>query len=62
MNIKQLKQKIENLPDSMDVFVGQRLTDFTYGFVNSAQVEKIGFAEDPNSKTKAYDKVLVIME
>lgn len=64
MTIKELKQAIADLPDNMDVFVGERLTEFTYGLVNSAQVRSIEFKEDddPDSPVLANDTVLVLTE
>lgn len=62
MNVKQLKEAIENLPDSMDVFVSERKTEFTYGLVNSAKVRKIDFVEDPGGEVLAQDNVLVLDE
>lgn len=62
MNIKQLKKVIENLPDHMDIFVGERLTEFKYGLVNSAKVKSINFMEEPNGKVLAKDSVLILEE
>lgn len=46
MTIKELKRKIADLPDSMEVFVAERKTEFSYGLVNSAYVKEIFFTED----------------
>lgn len=46
MTIKELKQKIADLPDNMEVFVAERKTEFIYGLVNSAYVKEIFFTED----------------
>ena len=64
MNIKQLKEKIANLPDDMEVFVSERVTEFAYGLVNSATVKEINFSEDesPASKVLAMDVVLILSE
>lgn len=62
MNVKQLKQAIENLPDSMEVFVSERKTEFSYGLVNSAKVREINFVEDPGGEVLAWDNVLVLDE
>lgn len=51
MKISQLKQIIEHLPDNMDVFVGERETDFIYGLVNSAEVKKIKFYDQLEDET-----------
>lgn len=62
MTVKELKEKIANLPDNMDVFVAERKTEFTYGLVNSASVKKINFMEEPNGEVLAQDNVLVLDE
>lgn len=62
MIIKELKQIIENLPETMEVFVDERSTEFTYGLVNSAKVKEIDFMEEPNGKPICKDKVLVLSE
>ena len=62
MTVKELKEKIANLPDSMDVFVAERKTEYTYGLVNSAFVKKINFVEEPDGEVLAQDNVLVLDE
>lgn len=62
MTVKELKQKLENLPDNMDVFVDERATDFQYGLVNSALVRRIELKEEPGSVALASEKVLVLSE
>ena len=62
MIIKELKEIIKELPDTMDVFLDERLTEFQYGLVNSAKVREIDFMEDPNGDVMASDKVLVLSE
>jgi hypothetical protein len=62
MTIKELKQKIENLPDTMEVFVDERYTDFKYGLVNSANVTEIDFMEEPDGNPLSQDDVFVLSE
>lgn len=65
MTVKQLKEKIENLPDNMDVFIGERVTEYSYGLVNSAEVKITLFydMDDPdNEDIQAKDEVLVLTE
>lgn len=62
MTVLQLKKAIENLPDNMQVFVGERLTEFKYGLVNSAKVKLINFMEEPDGEPLAKDDVLVLEE
>jgi len=46
MNIKELKEKIKDLPDTMDVFLADRKTDFGYGLANSCYTKEIFFTDD----------------
>jgi len=62
MTVKELKEKIANLPDNMYVFVAERKTEFTYGLVNSAFVKKINFMEEPDGEVLTQDNVLVLDE
>ena len=62
MTVKELKEAIKDLPDTMDVFMDERLTEFTYGLVNSAEVREINFMEDIDGPVMASDKVLVLSE
>lgn len=64
MNVKELKRKIENLPDHMNVFMDERLTqeEFTYGLVNSCEVKKIPFMESEGHDVLAEDDCLVLSE
>lgn len=66
MNVKQLKEALAKYPDTMDVFVSKRKTEFAYGLVNSIRSEEITFAENPdfdeNEEVQAKDTVLIIDE
>ena len=62
MTIKELKEKIKDLPDHMDVFMDERLTEFRYGLLNSAEVKEINFMEEPDGEVLSRDKVLVLTE
>lgn len=62
MNIKELKEIIKDLPDTLDVFMDERLTEFKFGLVNSAKVKSIKFSEDPDSEELARDIVLILSE
>jgi len=62
MNVKQLKEELSKYPDTMDVFVDVRLTEFRYGLLNSAKVKLIDFMEDPDSKPLASEDVVVLSE
>lgn len=62
MTIKELKEKIECLPDNMQVFIAERLTDFSYGLVNGANVKKINLSEDPFGEVLCQEIVLFLSE
>lgn len=61
MKVKDFK----NLPDefdSLDVFMSERTTDFTYGLVNSFRIKEINFSEEPDGEVLAREKVLILDE
>jgi hypothetical protein len=63
MTVKQLKEKIANLPDTMEVFVCGGKTEFTYGLLNSASVQRIRFHQIPEYEDcVAFQDVLVLDE
>jgi len=62
MTIAQLKEVIKDLPDNMDVFVGERLTEYTYGLVNTAEVREIDFVEEHESGDSTKEEVLILEE
>lgn len=62
MTVKELKQKLEGLPGTMDVFMDERMTEFRYGMVNTCQVKEINFMEDPGGPVMSTDKVVILSE
>jgi len=65
MNIKQLKEKIKDLPDTMEVFMAERVTEFAYGLVNTGEVRNILFYDesDPEDEdTQDFEDVFVLTE
>lgn len=62
MTKKQLIEALAPFPDTMDVYVGERKTDFYYGIVNSVYTKKIPFTEEPVGKIIAKETVIVIDE
>ena len=62
MTVKELKEKIANLPDNMDVFVAERKTVFAYGLVNSAYVKEINFIEEPDGEVLSCHNGFVLDE
>lgn len=62
MTVKQLKEELSKYPDDMQVFMDERITDFTYGLVNSLQSKKIDFMEEPDGKVLSSDEVVIVSE
>ena len=62
MTVKNLKEILNTLPEGMEIFIDERLTEFKFGLVNSAKVKKIGFSENEGDKPLAYANVLVLSE
>lgn len=63
MTVKELKSIIADLPDNMQIFMDERLTEFRYGLVNSAYVKEILFLEDEEGLTGgARETVLTLSE
>lgn len=61
MTVKELKEKLNGLPDTMDVFIPSTLGDYDFGLVNSAMVQPIRFREDEESEP-VYDDCFVLSE
>ncbi len=62
MLIKELKEKIKDLPDNMDVFIKQENTEFGFSNVEKAEVITAGFSEEPGGKVLAKDKVFILTD
>jgi len=62
MNVKELKEIIEKLPDHMDIFVAERKTEYSYGLVNSARVKKINMVDEPDGEVLSTETVLLLDE
>lgn len=66
MTVKQLKEKLAQYPDNLEVFVAERKTEFAFGLVNSVRSEEITFAENPDfdedEEVQAKDTVVIIDE
>ena len=60
MNVKELKEAIADLPDSMEVFIGERKSEFKCGLLNSATVREINFTEEPYGDVIGTDNALVL--
>ncbi len=61
MNVKQLKEKLNEFPDDMDVFIPSTMSDFDYGIVNSVQSKEIRFYEDGNDEVEPAEAECVIL-
>lgn len=62
MTVKELKELIKDLPDTMDIFIDERFTEFKYGLVNSATVREINFMKDVNIDATDSYEALVLSE
>lgn len=62
MNIAELKQKIKDLPDTMEVFIHQDNDEFYFSMVETAKVVEAEFSEEPDSEKLAKDNVFVLTD
>lgn len=62
MNIKELKEKIKDLPDLMDVFIKQENEEFGLSEAQQAKVVKASFSENPGGPVLAKDKVFLLTD
>lgn len=62
MNIGQLKRAIAALPDDMEVFIGERLTEEAYGLVNSVREQTITVGDEEDYEYREERRVFVLTE
>lgn len=62
MTIKQLKEIIKDLPNDMLVYVDERRTEYTYGYVNTAEVQQINIMDEHDNVTDEDVRVLILSE
>lgn len=62
MTVKQLKEKLNEYPDEMDVFMAERKTEFAYGLLNSVKQKKIGFSEEEDGEIEVMENVVILDE
>lgn len=63
MTLGEFRKQTAHLSDSTDIYMGERLTEFTYGLVNSVTFKTISLTEEPDgSGESATDDVLVLEE
>ena len=69
MTKAELIKALEPFPDTMEVFMDERKSEFHYGLLNSVEKRKILFTEDPypdpdeiDESFSAWDDVVVLTE
>lgn len=63
MNVKQLKEKLNEFPDDMDVFIPSTISDFDYGMVNSVSSKQISFYDEGDDSIEPVEiECLVLTE
>ena len=64
MTLKEFREATAHLPDDMEIFIGERLTEEDYGLVNSVQTKEINVDnyEDPWEITSIHRKVIILTE
>lgn len=63
MIVKQLKEKLNQLDDSLEVFIEKTDDEFEYTLINSVSVNNVLFSEgDGNPDTEAYDDIVIISD
>lgn len=62
MTVKELKQRLDNFPDNMEVYIDERKTEFAYGLLNSVSVRSIAMKEDPDGETLAIVDAVILDE
>lgn len=55
---KELKEKIQDLPDDMEVYIDERLTEYHYSLVNSGKVREISILE----RREEIEQVFILIE
>lgn len=62
MTLGEFRKKTEGWPDTLDLFIDERLTEFKYGLVNSIERKEINFSEYFDSRPLAKGEVIVFSE
>lgn len=60
MTVKELKSKLEHLPESMEVFIAEIETGFQYNLLNEVVLREINFSEEPDGRSLSKDTVVVL--
>lgn len=61
MTVKQLKQKLEQYPDDMDVFLAGGKTEFQFGLLNSVRKQEVRF-HDFTEEVEAFEECVILDE
>lgn len=61
MTVKELKTKLNQIPEHLEVFVDERQTDFRYGLVKTVKLDHISFYEDPEDEEFLLENVEVVI-
>lgn len=59
MTVKELKEKLNEYPDNMDVYL-YSTSEFPYGFADEVHKKKLTFSENVAGKVMGSDEVVVI--
>jgi len=62
MTVKEIKEALSKYPDTMDVFIDERYTEFKFGLVNSVTCREIDFCENPTGPVLATELSIVLSE
>lgn len=62
MTVKELREKLAEYPDHLDVYVAERKTEFAFGYINSIYKQEIDFMEEPGGEPLSRDAVIVLDE
>lgn len=62
MTVKELKQKLTEYPDNMEVFIAPRVSEFYYGLLNTVRSKEINFTEEPGEEVLGRDTVVILDE
>lgn len=62
MNLGEFRKATSHLSDATDLFMGERLTDFRYGLVNSATFKEINMSEEPDGSGECATQEAIILE
>ena len=62
MTAIEVINELKKYPENMDVFIDERISDFTYGLLNSVVAKEINLSEEPGGEPIARDKVIILSE